>query len=45
MKTIQITAEEMLINETGFYIIACDGQEYDIKRCFCNKCHDVKGGD
>jgi hypothetical protein len=45
MKTIQIIAEEMLINETGFYIVACDGQEYDIKRCLCNKCHDVQGGD
>jgi len=45
MKIIKITAEEMLINETGFYIVACDGQDYEIERCLCNKCHNAKGGD
>ena len=44
MKTIEITAEEMFINETGFYIVGCDGQDYEIKRCRCNKCHDTRGG-
>jgi hypothetical protein len=45
MKTIKITAEEMLINETGFYIVGCNGQDYEIKRCLCNKCHNEEGGD
>ena len=44
MKTIKITAEEMLINNTGFYIVGCDGREYEIKRCLCSKCHNEEGG-
>ena len=45
MKTIKITAEEMLINNTGLYILACDGQEYEVKKCLCKKCHNTKGGE
>jgi hypothetical protein len=44
MKTIKIKAEEMLVNNTGFYIVACDGQEYEIKRCHCKKCHNEDRG-
>jgi hypothetical protein len=45
MKTIKITAEEMLINNTGLYILACDGQEYEVKKCVCKKCHNTIGGE
>jgi hypothetical protein len=42
MKTIKISAEEMLINNTGLYIVSCDGQEYEVKRCVCKKCHNTE---
>jgi len=44
MRTIRIKAEEMLVNNTGFYIVACNGQEYQIKRCYCKKCHSEDRG-
>ena len=45
MKTITIKAEEMLVDNNGFYIVACDGQNYKMKRCHCKRCHHIERGE